>query len=263
MAEIIRLEGLKAKYPYSDKIVLREIAFTIFEGDFITLLGPNGAGKSTLFKVLYGILPALGGKIFFRGREIKKANPTLWLKNKIRYLPQEGKIFSDLSIKDNFCMAGRFLSEGQVRKGIEDFFSLLDGIPDGERIISNFNKRAGSLSGGQRQVIALGMALLGEPEFLFLDEPTAGLAVGISEKLLSWLKERNKEKGMTVLVVEHNLKSVLKFSNRVFNMTYGKISEMGKEDFSDVEILREKILQSSELEVLEVKNGSGNPGEEQ
>lgn len=263
MTEMIRLEGLTAKYPYSDKIVLREIAFTIFAGDFITLLGPNGAGKSTLFKVLYGILPALGGKIFFRGREIKKANPTLWLKNRLRYLPQGGKIFPDLSIKDNFYMAGKFLSEEQVRNGIKDLFSLLEGIPDGERVINSFNKRAGSLSGGQRHLIALGMALLGEPEFLFLDEPTAGLAVGISEKLLSWLKEKNMEKGMTVLVVEHNLKSVLKFSNRVFNMTYGKISEMGKEDFSDAEILREKILQSSDIEVLEVQNGNRNPGEKQ
>jgi branched-chain amino acid transport system ATP-binding protein len=246
MAEIIRLEGLQAKYPYSDKIVLREISITIFTGDFITLLGPNGAGKSTLFKVIYGTLPAMGGKIFFRGEEIKKASPVSWLKNMVRYLPQGGKIFPDLSIKDNFYMAGRFLPEGQVSKGIEDFFSLLEGIPDGERIINNFNKKAGGLSGGQRQVIALGMSLLGEPGFLFLDEPTAGLAVGLSEKLLSRLKEKNKENGLTVLVVEHNLKSVLKFSNRVFNMTYGKISEMGKEDFSDVEILREKILESSE-----------------
>jgi branched-chain amino acid transport system ATP-binding protein len=250
MAEIIRLEGLKAKYPYSDKIVLREISFTIFTGDFITLLGPNGAGKSTLFKVIYGTLPAMGGKIFFRGEEIKKANPVSWLKNMVRYLPQGGKIFPDLSIRDNFYMAGRFLPGGQVIKGIEDFFSLLEGIPDGERIINNFNKKAGGLSGGQRQVIALGMSLLGEPGLLFLDEPTAGLAVGLSEKLLSRLKEKNKENGLTVLVVEHNLKSVLKFSNRVFNMTYGKISEMGKEDFSDVEILREKILQSSESGVF-------------
>lgn len=250
MAEIIRLEGLKAKYPYSDKIVLRDISFTIFSGDFITLLGPNGAGKSTLFRVIYGTLPALEGRIFFREEEIKKTNPVSWLKNRVRYLPQGGKIFSDLSIRDNFYMAGRFLSGEQVRQGIEDFFSLLEGIPDGERIINNFNKKAGSLSGGQRQVIALGMSLLGDPVFLFLDEPTAGLAVGLSEKLLSRLKEKNKENGLTVLVVEHNLKSVLKFSNRVFNMTYGKISEMGKEDFSDVEILREKILQTSESGVF-------------
>lgn len=250
MAEIIRLEGLKAKYPYSDKIVLRDISFTIFAGDFITLLGPNGAGKSTLFKVIYGTLPALEGRIFFKGEEIKKTNPVSWLKNRVRYLPQGGKIFSDLSIRDNFYMAGRFLSEEQIREGIEDFFSLLEGIPDGERIMNNFNKKAGSLSGGQRQVIALGMSLLGDPVFLFLDEPTAGLAVGLSEKLLSRLKEKNKEHGLTVLVIEHNLKSVLKFSNRVFNMTYGKISEMGKEDFSDVEILREKILQTSESGVF-------------
>lgn len=258
MTEIIRLEGLKAKYPGSDKIVLGEVSFKIFPGDFITLLGPNGAGKSTLFRVLYGTLPALGGKIFFKGKEIIKTNPTFWLNNGVRYLSQGGRIFSDLSIKDNFYMGGRFLSEQQIRKGIEDFFSLLEGIPDGERIIDNFNNRAGNLSGGQRQITALGIALLGDPEFLFLDEPTAGLAVGLSEKLLSWLQKKNKEKGITVLAVEHNLKSILKFSNRVFNMTYGKITEMGKEDFLEVEILREKILQSSELESFEVQNGNSN-----
>jgi len=144
-----------------------------------------------------------------------------------------------LSIKDNFYLAGRYLSDSEIRKGIEEIFSFLEEIPDGRRIIENFNKRAGLLSGGQ-------MVLLGDPEFLLLDEPTAGLAVKISEKILSFLKNENEEKGVTILVVEHNLKSVLKLSNRVFNMNYGRVFEMEKEEFSDVNILREKIFRLSQ-----------------
>lgn len=246
MEEIIRLEGIKARYPFSKKDVLQGININIYPGDFITLLGPNGAGKSTLFKVIYGMLPPFEGKVFFKGKERKNLYPIFWLKKAIRYLPQGGQVFPDLSIKDNFYMAGKFLSDMQIKNGIEEIFSLLEEIPDGKRIIENFNKRIGILSGGQRQIVSLGMALLGEPEFLLLDEPTAGLALKISEKLLSFLKKKNNEKGLTLLVVEHNLKSVLAYSNRVFNMNYGKVLEMEKEVFSDISILRDKILQLSE-----------------
>jgi len=246
MKEVIRLESIKARYPFSKKVVLQGIDIKIFEGDFITLLGPNGAGKSTLFKVIYGILPPLEGKIFFKGEKIKSSHPAFWLKKSIRYLPQGGQVFKDLSIKDNFYLAGRYLSDSEIRKGIEEIFSFLEEIPDGRRIIENFNKRAGLLSGGQRQIISLGMVLLGDPEFLLLDEPTAGLAVKISERILSFLKNENEEKGVTMLVVEHNLKSVLKLSNRVFNMNYGRVFEMEKEEFSDVNILREKIFRLSQ-----------------
>lgn len=246
MKEILRLEGIKTRYPFSKKDVLQSIDIKIDEGDFITLLGPNGAGKSTLFKVIYGTLPPTEGKIFFKGKEVRNLRPEFWLKETVRYLPQGGQIFSDLSIKDNFYLAGKFLSEYQVRQGIAEFFSFLEEIPDGKQIIGNFDRRSGLLSGGQRQIVSLGMALLGKPKFLLLDEPTAGLATKISERILSFLKKKNNQKELTLMIVEHNLKSVLEFSNRVFNMSYGKIFEMQKEDFSDINILRQKVLQLSE-----------------
>jgi len=251
MNELLRLERIKARYPFSKKDVLQEINLNIYEGDFIILIGPNGAGKSTLFKVIYGILPNFEGKIFFRGKEVKNSHPVFWLKKFIRYLPQGGQIFPDLSIKDNFYLAGKFLSDNRIKQGIEEIFSFLEEIPDGKRIIENFNKRAGLLSGGQRQIVSLGMVLLGEPQFLLLDEPTAGLAPKISEKILSFLKKKNNEKKLTLLVVEHNLKSTLEFSNRVFNMNYGSVIEMDKDDFSNIDLLREKIFKLSEAsEVL-------------
>lgn len=172
--------------------------------------------------------------------------PIIWLKKKVHYLPQGGQIFSDLTIEDNFNLAGRFQKIAQIKDRTKTFFSFLEDIPDGNRIIDNFNKRAGNLSGGQRQIVSLGMALLGEPELLFLDEPTAGLAVKISEIILKWLNEQNIKKGLTIFVVEHNLRNILQLSNRVINMSYGKTYEMNKTDFSDIEVLRKKVFEAHE-----------------
>ena len=243
---LLRLQGIKARYPFSKKEVLQGINMEIKQGDFVAILGPNGAGKSTLFKVIYGILPRLAGKIFLMGREIKNPSPIFWIKEGVHYLPQGSQLFPNLSIRDNFYLAYRFLTKRQIRREIGKFFFLLKTIPSGEKISENFDKRAGLLSGGERQILSLGMTLMGEPKLLLLDEPTAGLTLGVSEKLFSWLKKKNAEENLTIVVVEHNLKNVLQFSSRIFNMMYGKILEMRREDFSDIKLLRSKILGKSE-----------------
>lgn len=245
MNEILGLENVKARYANSKKPILNGINFKVYEKDFITLVGPNGAGKSTLMKVIFGILKRSDGNIFHNSKQIGTVSPAFWLKNKIHYLPQGGRIFPDLSIEDNFRISGRFIESQKVEEGKKSFISFLESISGGKKLIKNFKERAGILSGGQRQILALGMTLIGAPRLLLLDEPTAGLAPNTSRDLLAWIKEESKKNGTAVLIIEHNLKTALEYSNRTFEMTYGRISEMDKGDFSNIDLLRKKIIQST------------------
>lgn len=240
--ELIRLENAWCRYPRSKKDVLQGVSFLVAQGDFITLLGPNGAGKSTLFRAIYGTVPLLTGRVLYLDREIPDLHPAFWMRNGVHYMPQGGSLFQDLTIGQNLALAGKFLNPDAIKQGARRLYEFLEGVPDGRQVIDHWNERAGLLSGGQRQLVALGMVLLGEPCLLLLDEPTAGLTEHLSSKVLTWLKERTDAQGLSVVIVEHNLRNAINISNRILYMDCGCISEMDREEFADIEVLRKRIF---------------------
>ncbi len=217
---------------YGSMEVLHGVSLEVEEGQIVSVLGPNGAGKTTLLRSVFGVVNPEAGKIYFRGEEITGFPPETLVKLGMCYVPQEENIFPSLSVQENLEMGG-FVRDDDIGPRMEDVFKLFPDL-DGRR-----GSRAGELSGGMRQMLAIGRALMLNPDLLLLDEPSTGLAPLLVDAIFERVEMLN-DQGVTVLVVEQNAVKALEHSNKAYVIEGGETKAEGKarEILEDEEIGR-------------------------
>ena len=211
-APLLRVEELDAGY--GDLQILEDVDMTVGNGEYVAIVGPNGAGKSTVMKTVFGLTTYMGGTITFDGEEIHGLPPERIIRKGIGYVPQTDNIFPSLSVRENLEMGAYILDsvpEDRVRE-IYDRFPILE---------ERKGQKAGSLSGGQRQMVAMGRALMLDPELLLLDEPSAGLAPDLVEDMFDRV-DRINDAGTAILMVEQNAKEALRRCDRGYVLVDGQ-----------------------------------------
>jgi branched-chain amino acid transport system ATP-binding protein len=190
---------------YGAADILKGASLRVDAGDLTVIIGPNGAGKSTLMKAIFGLVRLRKGEVLFKGADIANAAPESLVPKGLAYVPQERNVFPSLTIEENLRL-GAFTAPGKAAEGYEKVFAVFPDLRDRRA------QKAGTLSGGQRQMVAIGRALMLKPELLMLDEPTAGLSPLYIESMFERIREINRA-GTTVLMVEQNARLALRFAS--------------------------------------------------
>jgi len=212
----------KLTVQYGPLPALYEISLEVKQGEIVSLLGPNGAGKTTLLLTLSGILKTTEGRILFEGEDITNLNPYKIVSKGIGHVPQGRHIFPTLSVMDNLMM-GAYLHRNEkkeIKKDLEWIDQLLPVLK--ERI----HQRAGTLSGGEQQMLSIGRAMMGRPKLLLLDEPSLGLAPRLMEEVFDIFREMN-QKGLTLFIVEQEIHLSLSISKRGYLLRNGRMIKEG------------------------------------
>jgi branched-chain amino acid transport system ATP-binding protein len=212
----------KLTVQYGPLPALYEISLEVKQGEIVSLLGPNGAGKTTLLLTLSGILKTTEGRIFFEGEDITNLNPYKIVSKGIGHVPQGRHIFPTLSVMDNLMM-GAYLHRNEkkeIKKDMEWIYQLLPVLK--ERI----HQRAGTLSGGEQQMLSIGRAMMGRPKLLLLDEPSLGLAPRLMDEVFATFREM-KQKGLTLFIVEQEIHLSLSISERGYLLRNGRVIKEG------------------------------------
>lgn len=205
-------EGLVAGYvPEVD--ILRGVDMTVREGEIVTIVGPNGAGKSTLIKAIFGLLRPRSGRVALRGEELTGFPPHAIARRGMSYVPQLDNVFQSLSVQENLEMGA--LDQSTAGERMDTMYELFPRL--GERR----NQAAGTMSGGERQMLAMGRALMPQPQVLLLDEPSAGLAPAFVEAIFEKIADVN-DAGVTILMVEQNASRALAMSDRGYVLDLGR-----------------------------------------
>lgn len=212
---VLQLSGLAAGY--GAKTVISDVTFTLEPGQILAFLGHNGAGKTTTLKTAMGLLQPRAGEILFDGQRIDRLDVAQRVARGLRLLPEGRGIFPDLSVAENIDVVAARNATHQPMFGIADVYRLFP-VLDERR-----TTRSGSLSGGQQQMLALGLAILGTPRCLMLDEPSIGLAPNLVERMFQQVHEVCKSHAMTAILVEQNVAAAMKIADRVIIMNNGRI----------------------------------------
>ncbi|UCC59598.1 MAG: ABC transporter ATP-binding protein [Dehalococcoidia bacterium] len=217
---------------YGETEILHGVSVTVEQGEIVTIIGPNGSGKSTLLKAIIGLVQTKQGQVSFRGEDITGMAPDLIVRKGICYVPQSSNVFSSLTIHENLEM-GAFVRTDDYRHRIAEAYDL---FPD---LAERPNERAGRLSGGQRQMLALARALMLDPILLLLDEPSAGLAPNMVSLVLDKILGINRT-GVAMLLLEQNAHEALKLSNRGYVLASGQnqIEDRGENLLGNPEVAR-------------------------
>ena len=221
---IIEVNGLASGYVKGLNI-LQGVDLVLKEKEIVSIIGPNGAGKSTLLKAIMGIIPVFGGKIFLNGQELKEIKSYELVNQGIAYVPQVLNVFPSLTVQENLEMG---IWGKKQKSSIDDIYNMF------EVLLERKKERAGNLSGGQRQLLALGRALISKPDVILLDEPSAGLSPLAIEEVFEHIKNVNAA-GVSILLVEQNAKRALKFCHRGYVLDQGRnaYTGLGKELLND------------------------------
>ena len=218
MAGQLVAEGIVAGYSATD-IVLRDVSVRVEPGEIVSIIGPNGAGKSIFFKVVAGLLSAAQGRIALDGVEIQNTGARAIAERGIAFVPQEQNVFPSLSVRENLEMGG-FLEPATTRQRIADIFERFPELAEKRR------QQARTLSGGQRQILAMATALMVEPTLLLLDEPSAGLSPIATERLFRTIMSINED-DVSIAIVEQNALAALGISNRAYIFVDGRNARDG------------------------------------
>jgi branched-chain amino acid transport system ATP-binding protein len=220
---------------YGKLAIIQDVSFKVDAGDFVAIVGPNGSGKSTLVKSILGLTNIFEGTITFEGANITGWRPEKIAKLKLGYVPQLGNVFPDLSVSENLELGGVTVRDRAQRRKMRDLIVELFPI-----LQSRQGQRAGLLSGGERQMLAVGRALAAEPKLLILDEPTAALAPIVAEQLFRRLVEIRQKLSVTIILVEQNARKALGLANRGLVLVQGKSAFEGTPDqiSKDKDIIR-------------------------
>jgi len=216
---ILEIKDLTAGY--GPLKVLFNINFSVVDNKITVVVGPNGAGKSTLLNTITGLANVHSGKIFFKNKNIVGLSPNEIVSMGISYVPQIGNIFSSLTVEENLRIAGYLLPEYEIRKRVEEVFQLFP-------VLSEFRRRkAGTLSGGERRMLAIGMALMRKPDILLLDEVTTDLAPKIVKKVLDTVVSLRDERKLTIVLVEQHAVKALEIGDKAYLLVSGTIRYEG------------------------------------
>jgi ABC-type branched-subunit amino acid transport system ATPase component len=215
---------------YGQMEILHNVSIRVEKGEIVSLIGPNGAGKSTLMKTVFGLLTAWEGRVLFTGEQITRMRPEQIVRRGMCYVPQVENVFSSLTVQENLEM-GAFIRDDDYRPRIEEVYDL---FPD---LKARRSTHVGKLSGGMRQMVALGRALMLDPQMLLLDEPSAGLAPLVVELIFERIRAINQQ-GVTFLIVEQNARKSLENSDRGYVLVDGqnRLDGMGRELLADQQI---------------------------
>lgn len=212
------LEINKINTFYGHVHALKDVSMTVSPGEFVTLIGSNGAGKSTLLKSIIGLEPPRSGEIRFMGEQIEKQAGDAIIKKGISIVPEGRRVFPEFTVAENLQIGA------QARRSTKEEFK-----EDVEKVVAQFprlkdrwNQKAGTMSGGEQQMVAIGRALMGRPKLLLLDEPSLGLAPLVVAELMEKLKEIHAS-GTTILLVEQNVNLALRIAERGYVIETGEI----------------------------------------
>ncbi len=231
---MLRIE--KASVAYGRITALREVTLVVNDGEIVTLIGANGAGKTTLLNAVSGLVPLKSGGIWLDDRQLSGLPPHKTVRLGIGYVPEGRQIFGAMSVKDNLTLgsysqcgrnplstlgyAGWFLRRPSVQSNLEMVFRLFPILRERQK------QQAGSLSGGEQQMLAIGRALMSSPQILLLDEPSLGLAPTLVKEILKLLA-RLRDEGLTILLIEQDATAALKIADRGYVMERGRITIEG------------------------------------
>jgi len=218
---VLRVRGLRVFYGRIQAV--KGISFHVHRGETVAFIGPNGAGKSSVLMALSGVTRK-EGEITLEGRDISRLSPYALVKEGIVQVPEGRQVFSSLTVEENLLLGG-FSKRGDkkwMRETMEWVYHLFPLLAERRKQL------AGSLSGGEQQMLALGRALMGDPRLLLLDEPSLGLAPVIVEEIYKTLKELRKERSMSIILVEQNAPLALEFAHRAYVMESGAIVLSGE-----------------------------------
>ena len=226
-------EGIKMTGGYGNgPDIISYFSVNVNQGEIVSILGPNGAGKSTAMKAMLGLLNLKSGKVIINGKDISHLSPQDRVKQGIAFVPQTRNVFAGLSVKENLEM-GAFLRDESLQKIIDEIYELFPILKEKK------SQLVGELSGGQRQQVALGRALMIKPSVLMLDEPTAGVSPIVMDELFDHII-KVKKTNVAILMVEQNAKQALSISDRGYVLVTGenKFEGSGKELLNDPEVRR-------------------------
>ena len=230
---LLRTEGLRASYGQVD--VLLGIDIEVNEGEKVVIIGANGAGKTTTMRAVSGTV-ARSGSIIFDGQEIVSESAESIVRLGIAHVPQGRGTFADLTVEENLRI-GAYIRKDSVESDIERWYETFPRL--GERK----SQKAGSLSGGEQQMLAIARALMSRPRLLLCDEPSLGLAPLVTQELFGVLKTLNQEEGLSVLLVEQNANLALKVAHRVYLLETGQVVASGSaESIAGDERIRKAYL---------------------
>ncbi len=217
---------------YGGADILKGCSVDVNEGEIAVIVGPNGAGKSTAMKALLGMLQLKQGKVRFRGKDISGLSPQDRIAEGIAFVPQTNNVFTSMTVRENLEM-GAFLRDDEIDSTIEQIYDLFPILRDKRRQL------AGELSGGQRQQVAVGRALMSRPAVLMLDEPTAGVSPIVMDELFDRILEI-RETGVAILMVEQNARQALNIADRGFVLVVGenRHTDSGQALLADPEVRR-------------------------
>ena len=218
---------------------LRGVDIDIHDGEIVSLIGSNGAGKSTLLMTISGVNKARNGQIIFNGERIEKKEPHKIVDLGICQVPEGRRIFSRLTVEENLRLGAYINEQGKhFETDIKEVYDLFPVLADRK------TQRGGTLSGGEQQMLAIGRALMSKPKVLLLDEPSLGIAPKLVNQIFLSIKNINKEKNVTIFLVEQNAKKALELADRAYVLVNGKVTIKGP----GRELLKNKDIQAAYLE---------------
>lgn len=218
---MLEVRGITGGYGYIQ--ILWDVSFNIKEGEVVTIIGPNGAGKTTLLKTISGLLKPWSGEIYFRGKRISGLPAYKIVAEGIALVPEGRELFPKMSVMDNLLL-GSYLSSSKRQETLEKVFDLFPVLRERR------NQMAGTLSGGEQQMLAIARGLMSNPKLLMLDEPSLGIAPIVVLKIFDTIKKLN-EMGVTILLVEQNVYHALELAHRGYVLERGRVVLEGEGKF--------------------------------
>ena len=232
---MLKVNGISARYNIIT--VLKDVSFSVEPGQMVAIVGANSAGKTTILKTISGLLHPFEGKIEFLGAEIENLPPYEIAAKGIAHVPEGRKIFSKLTIRENLLVGAHVRADKQeVNETLEEMFSLFPILKERE------SQKGETLSGGERQQLAIARGLMAKPRLLMLDEPSLGLSPLLSNRVIHSCQEI-REKGTTILIVEQKVTEVLKMADKGYVLQQGKVIMEGKgEELLESDMIRKAYL---------------------
>ncbi len=230
-SNLLSIEQLSAGY--GKLTILHQLDLVVMSGQFVAILGPNGSGKSTLLKTIFGLTDRVEGTISFAGQALNSLSTESLRALGIAYVPQRQNIFATLNVRENLQLAVRTLASADAKRALDSVYDLFPILRDRQP------QRAGKLSGGERQMLAIAIAWLVQPTLMLLDEPSAGLSPLFVTEVFKTLQLLNQQ-GATLVVVEQNARSVLKFCDYAYLLREGQVVFQGTAEamLADEEIVK-------------------------
>ncbi|MGE4481303.1 ABC transporter ATP-binding protein [Acidocella sp.] len=236
MSNVLELQGVSSFYGPIQ--ALRDVSLDVREGEIVTLIGANGAGKSTLMMTIFGQPKAKTGRVLYCGDDITALPAFKIARRGIAQSPEGRRIFPRMSVEENLLMGAQVINYEDYDTNLKKMFALFP------RLEERFAQRAGTLSGGEQQMLAIARALMSKPKLLLLDEPSLGLAPLVIKQIFGAIRDLNRETGLTVLLVEQNANQALRLAHRAYVLVNGQITLRG----TGAELLAKPEIRAAYLE---------------